>query len=168
MNNKYRLFRRRLHYWYKPKAGKIKALIMINILIFIVLYGSTECLLADTNSLVYAQTIAVNQTVNYPPMPKAVMETLDYYAILYGVPQDLVHKIVACESNFSTDIKGDYQADLISVGLWQFQPTTFYQYAKRYKVKNADIYDYRDQTIVAIQMLRDNLKDHWTCGKKIK
>ena len=115
-----------------------------------------------------AQTVVEYQHVSIEPMPQNVLDTINYYADRFAVEPRLALAIVNCESQNDPTRIGDRQADIVSIGLWQFQSTTFYQYAKKYKVKNANVYDYRDQTLIAIQMLRDGLKNEWTCGRKIK
>lgn len=105
--------------------------------------------------------------MSFEKAPTEVKEFVDFMCELYGVDKNLAHKIITCESQW-IDRNGDYQEKLLSRGIWQWQPQSFYQYAKKYAVKNADVDDWRDQTIVAIQVLRDGGKDIWTCGRNIK
>jgi len=153
-----------LKFWWARKGWKVAILLMFIILLWGVNYFWGREMykeLSQGDQVAFAQY----QKPTYEMLPDTVKDTLKFYAELYAVDMSLVNKIVNCESKFNSTITGDSQAALTSRGLWQFSPLTFFTYAKKYGVKNADINDYRDQTIVAIQMLRDGKRTEWTCGK---
>lgn len=143
----------------------IKMLVWLNlILAFIVFYGGSIVYkeLLRPYEFTYAKA---SKEISYEPMPSEVLDTINYYAKLFGVEPSLAIKITTCESKNNPTIIGNEKVALNSYGLWQFQPQTFYQYAAKYKIKNANLYDWRDQTIVAIQMIRDGQADAWSCYK---
>lgn len=156
-------FKNRWCGWWNKNGWKFFGLIVLMQIIGYVGVTNYQQIKQDLQTPIVVKVQAEETSVQQ--LPNGVKETLNYYAELYGVSKDLVSKIVKCESNFNPDVTGDYQAGLVSHGLWQFQLDTFAQYARVYKVKNADINSYQDQTVVAIQMLRDGLRNKWTCGR---
>jgi hypothetical protein len=102
------------------------------------------------------------------PLPSTVVDTINYYAEKFAVDPKLALAIIDCESKGDNSRIGDSNTPMVSYGLWQWQALSFYAAAKKYGVKNADIRDHRDQTLVAMQVLRDGGKDIWTCGRKLK
>ncbi len=157
--------KRSIKIWWTKRAFKIKALFILNLFLwFFVLVG----FYALKTELMEARTIEKQVEPQIlpalpEPLPKDVIETLDFYTDLFGVSKELVYKIVQCESQFSTDRIGDTHLKNHSYGLWQFQKATFNEFAKKYKLKNADINDFRHQTIVATQMIRDGWIGRWSC-----
>ncbi len=153
----------------KNKRLAIKMLIWLNlILAFIVFYGGSVVYKELSEPVVPAYAQYKQLTEKIEPMPSEVLDTINYYAQRFGVDPKLALAIVECESKGNTTIIGDYQANMVSVGLWQFQFLTFYGAAKKYGVKNADIRDHRDQTLIAMMLLRDGQKNIWTCGRNLK
>lgn len=151
----------------KSKRLTIKMLIWLNlILAFIVFYGGS-IVYKELSEPIIPASAQYGQMIKekIEPMPSEVLDTINYYAKLYGVEPSLAIKITTCESKNNPTVIGNEKVALNSYGLWQFQPQTFYQYAAKYGIKNANLYDYRDQTIIAIQMLRDGKRAEWTCGK---
>jgi len=157
--------------WWKSNRKWLKGLFWINILIWFwpVYFGiPTYKEIVTPNEITFAQIVRTFAPTP-SPMPDTILDTINYYAKIFGVNPDLAVKITTCESNNNPDrIGNEEKSNLNSVGLWQFQPTTFYANAANYKMKNANIYDYRDQTIIAMQMIRDGKIGEWSCYKKIK
>lgn len=106
------------------------------------------------------------EPIAYEAMPSEVKDTLNYYADLFGVDKKLVYKITQCESGGNPDRIGyEKNVPTNSFGLWQFQMGTWAEFSAKYKCRNCDIRDYRDQTLIAIQMIRDGYASRWTCFK---
>jgi len=144
----------------------IKMLIWLNlILAFIVSYGGSIVYKELSEPIVPAFAQYKQLTEKIEPMPSEVLDVINYYAKLFGVDPGLAIKITTCESKNNPYVIGNEKVALNSYGLWQFQPQTFYFYAAKYGIKNANLYDYRDQTIVAMMMLRDGKRAEWTCGR---
>jgi hypothetical protein len=144
-------------------------LIWLNlILAFIVFYGGSIVWKELSEPIVPAMAQYKQYQQKIEPMPSEVLDTINYYAKLFGVSPELAIKITTCESKNNPTIIGNEKVALNSYGLWQWQPQSFYQYAAKYKIKNANLYDYRDQTLVAMMVLRDGGKDIWSCGKNLK
>lgn len=68
-------------------------------------------------------------------------------------------KVVKCESEGRNVVgTGGH------IGIFQFSNRTFYSFASKYGVKNANIWDTDDQIEVASQMFANGLgKQHWSC-----
>jgi len=116
----------------------------------------------------YAQ-ITKLETSAPVPMPDTIKDTVAYYHSKFGVkvPLEKIYELIECESHGDPNRNGDYQERLLSRGLMQFQPLTFFEQAKLYGIKNADINDWRDQVLIGMMMIRDGKINQWTCWKII-
>lgn len=155
----------RIGAWWIRRRKAIKLLLFINFLIwFWPLYLGHQ----TYKEMIVPQEISLasyqKPVVNYEQLPDGVKDTLQFYADLYGVDMKLVTKIVECESGGNPDRIG-YEAKVPtnSFGLWQFQMGTWAEFSAKYKCRNCDIRDYRHQTLVAVQMLRDGYGKRWSC-----
>jgi hypothetical protein len=150
----------------KAKRTIIKLMVLIEVMSFFFLVLGYKQIYQEWLSLVTQPTVyaQIEKPVVYDELPQTVKDTLKYFSNLYGVNLGLVEKIVQCESGGSPDRIGfEAKVPLNSIGLFQFQPATWVQYSALYKVRNANIYDYRDQTLVAVMMLRDGKCNLWSC-----
>ena len=124
----------------------------------------------------YFDLLKINQVsadINYPatttpaPMPQTIVDTINYVARLYGVEPKIIIKLAQCESSGDpTRIGNEPKLNTNSIGLLQFQQATWARYISIYKMRNANIYDYRDQVILASQMIRDGHLNEWACANK--
>jgi len=143
-------------------------LIWLNLVIaFIVFYGGSIVYKELSEPIVPAYAQYKQLTEKIEPMPKEVLDTINYVTRLYGVEPSLMIKIAQCESGMNPNIIGNEpKVNLNSIGLLQFQPASWAEYAGKYKMRNANIYDYRDQIILASQLLRDGKCHIWSCCPK--
>jgi hypothetical protein len=165
-------FIRKAGLWWITKRKWFIRLFWLNVLIWFwpcYLGSITYKEVMAPNEISFAQmvkTVIENPTLE--PLPQTIEDTIDFYASRFGVDAGLIKKIAMCESGMNPDRIGQEKVALNSVGLMQFQPQTFYANAAKYKIKNANLYDYRDQILVAVQMIRDEQASAWSCYKLIK
>ena len=157
----------RIRFCWSRKKKWIIRLFWLNILIWFwpVLLGHQvykEIILPHEVSLASYQ----KPVITYEALPDTIKDTIHFYSYRFGIDENRMIKLIECESKGNPNRIGfEARVNLNSVGLLQFQPVTFYEYAGKYKIRNANIYDYRDQVLIASMMIRDNLIGKWTCGK---
>jgi hypothetical protein len=152
----------------RKRKGAIRWMLVINLMIWGIAFFSYKAL--DISMVSANGTLVIEKTVQptFEQIPTEIKDTVNYFCELYGVDCNLVHKLISCESKGNPNAIGDTHLALSSRGLFQFQPTTFFSEAKLYKVRNADINDWRDQILVAVMMIRDGKADAWSCYKIVK
>jgi len=82
---------------------------------------------------------------------------------LYNVDCDIIDKVIECESNWKQSARGAAG----EIGVAQFLPSTFYRYAEKYNMHEANIYNEHDQLHIMVLMFRDGQQKQWTCWRNL-
>lgn len=84
----------------------------------------------------------------------------------YGVLYSAMVRLVQCESAFNQVAYNPKDSDgLPAIGLLQFKQATFYQFANKYGVKDAWVWNPLQQIRVATLMIRDGYAHLWGCSR---
>lgn len=95
------------------------------------------------------------------PTPK---ELISLYASQYGAVETQLLKVASCESGFNPKAfhKDDGGKGKHSVGIFQFQESTFLHWEKKLG-EDLDYYSYHDQIKLASFMFSKGQQKQWTC-----
>lgn len=106
----------------------------------------------------------VEVTINKEP--PTILESISFYAKKYAVDEIKMVKLANCESGLKPNAinKADPQGG--SIGLFQFQPSTFERYSKEIG-EEMDIWSYQDQSKVTAYMISKGQIKQWSCSRKI-
>lgn len=106
-----------------------------------------------------------------PPIPKptyiqlkqySVTALLEHYAEEYDINLVPLKKVAFCESGFNEKAFNGNDPNGGSKGFMQFQTKTFYSYANKAGIENANITDKVHQAQVAAYMFSIGEADQWT------
>lgn len=87
--------------------------------------------------------------------------------LLYKIDDPVIYSLAQCESGGNPFAHNENDPNGGSYGLLQFQETTFQEFCvDKYGLTN-NIWDYNTQIECAENMLREGLKNHWSCAKNI-
>lgn len=116
-------------------------------------------------------------TPGHPLLAKIDNENLDLISYAYmrawdeGLNAEKFVKLIACESGWNKNAKGDYQigTDIYKAhGILQFWQKTFLTYAKKYGLQGEYKNPY-SQILLASKMLGDGeWKQWWNCSRTVK
>lgn len=81
-----------------------------------------------------------------------------------GVDQELMFRVVDCESRWNNDARGRAG----EIGLAQFMPQTWNWLTKKYNLEHLDIHDEYDQLYLMALAWHDGLHHHWTCYRLVE
>lgn len=96
--------------------------------------------------------------------PPTILEAISFYAKKYGVDEIKMVKIANCESEFNITAHNKQDPEGGSIGLFQFQPSTFERYSKELG-ETLDIWSYNDQAKVTAYMISKGQIGQWSCAK---
>ena len=113
----------------------------------------------------YAQ-ITKLETSALVPMPEGFENAIEYFGQLYGVNIEMLKNVFNCESKMMYQV-GDTDKLYWAYGPAQFQRRTFYEFAEKYKLRNADIDNEIDQALLSVMMIRDGYGEKWTCYRRL-
>lgn len=120
--------------------------------------------------LLIAPSSITSQAVEAPIVPEIdqIHAYIAKYSMEYGINPYQLKKTIQCESQFNPRAinyhdggKGKH-----SVGILQFQRTTFDGYSKKMGEK-LDYYSYHDQIKVASYMWSNGQQRQWTCARNL-
>ena len=101
--------------------------------------------------------------------PPTIEELISFYAIKYGIDEVDFLAVAKCESrleknaiHFDDGGKGKH-----SVGLFQFQESTFLAWEKKIG-EDLNYYSYHDQIKLASYMFSKGQQNQWSCYRLIK
>lgn len=100
-----------------------------------------------------------------PILATSIPDLFTKYSTQYGISEQLIKKVANCESSFSP--KAINHSDN-SQGLMQFQPQTFYTYAKKISIANPSIWNADQQVHVAAYMFSIGQGKQWTTYRAIQ
>lgn len=98
--------------------------------------------------------------------PLTVEETIIKAAVKYALPEKKILWVAECESNFNVRAWNKNDPGVGSKGVFQFQESTFYGYAKELQITNPDIWNLEQQSEVAAYLFSKNKSSLWTCARK--
>lgn len=109
----------------------------------------------------YPQTSAAEQV-----KIQDVKDIISSYALLYNDTDVILQKIAKCESSLNPKAWNKSDPHGGSKGLFQFQNSTFYNYAKILEIENPDIWNVEQQAEIASYMVSIGEAHQWTCFRK--
>ena len=122
-------------------------------------------------ALVLAVSFAITTYAQAPDAPlkdKSIKEQVEYWGNYYKIDSSMMMKVIKCESNFNKDCiawndggKGKH-----SVGILQFQESTFLRYEKKLG-EDLDYYSTYDQIKLASYMWSLGQQRQWTCYRML-
>jgi len=119
-------------------------------------------------SLLVAPHTITSQAVEAPVKPEIdqIHAYIAKYSLEYGISPYQLTKTIACESGFKKNAVNynDGGKGKHSVGILQFQKSTFDNYSKKMG-EELDYYSYHDQIKVASYMFSKGQQRQWTCWR---
>jgi soluble lytic murein transglycosylase-like protein len=90
------------------------------------------------------------------------------YADMYNVSEKLLNGVIKCESNYNPKAihYNDGGKGKHSVGIMQFQKSTFLTWEKRFG-EDLDYYSYHDQIKLGAYMISKGQGNQWTCYRHL-
>ena len=99
-----------------------------------------------------------------------IKSLVDYYADMYGVSRQLLHKVISCESQYNpraVNWRDSHALSKGSHGVAQFSRETFLGFAKRMdRTDYDDPYNPNQALDVASWAISKGYGNHWSCFKK--
>ena len=84
-------------------------------------------------------------------------------AQMQGIDPNLFLMLASCESKLHPEAKGDYRSEtgeFMAAGLYQFWPSTFVNYSKKYNIKGHRLDPYSSADLAAL-MIKDGEASQW-------
>lgn len=147
------------------KTAIILAIIGISAIPVIV---SSETTQGEQGNAVNIPTTIMSPMSEHPKLDEinlAIVSVFSQYRVEnYPIISNIIIRLISCESGFNTKAYNPKDTDgLPAYGILQFKMKTFMTYAKRYGIKNPDIWNPKQQIEVAILMIRDGQVRQWGC-----
>ncbi len=92
------------------------------------------------------------------------------YALEYGVSEEIMNKVIACESSYNPKAyngKDNHAKSIGSHGIAQFSRETFAYYSKEAGIEDGDPYDEDAAIETLAYMLSIGQGRHWTCFRRL-